>query len=187
MENRGKQKEKYKTHIKTPDFYSYYADMHFREYKEGRVNGIIDKESPYYVDYSTYCKIVDAFNLRLRDLILYDSFDYTMPARMGLLGIRKKRITPWIDSEGKLVNNLPIDWKKTKELWAVDEKAKEEKKIVRHYNKHSKGFVAKWYFSKRTATFKWKSAYSFIPCRTAKLELSKILKDEDSKIDYYLL
>ena len=110
-----------------------------------------------------------------------------MPYRLGLLGIRKKKLTPWINKEGELVNPLPIDWKATMDLWEVDEEAKRLKKRVRHYNEHTKGFIAQWYYSTTKATYQWKSAYSFIPCRTAKLDLSKILKDEDSKIDYYLL
>lgn len=187
MQRRGKQTEKHKTHIKTPDFYKYYANLYFREYKEGRTNGLINKDSKYYVDYSTYCKVLDIFNLNIRDLILYSSFDFNMPFRLGMLGIRKRRLTPWFDEDENLVNPLPINWGETLKLWEVDPKAKEEKKLVRHYNQHTKGFVARWYFSKKTATFKWKSAYAFIPCRTAKKELSKILKDETSTIDYYLL
>lgn len=183
---KGKQKEKHPAHIKGPDFYRYYANLHFREVKEGNKNGIIHKNSKYYLDYSTYSKIINIFNLKLRDIILYNTYDFTMPNRMGLLGIRKKKLTPWINEEGELVNPLPVDWKSTLDLWEVDPVAKEKKKLVRHYNKHTKGFIVQWYYSTRKATYKWKSAYGFIPCRSAKKELTKILKDEDSKIDYYL-
>lgn len=184
---RGKQKEKYKAHVKSAEFYEYYSKEYFKKFNSVRNRVLIDRENIFYVDYSTYCKVIDAFNKALREEILYNSFDYNMPSRLGLLGIRKKKLTPWINEKGELVNPLPIDWKATNDLWAVDAQAKKQKKIVRHFNEHSKGYIAQWYYSTTKATYQWKSAYAFIPCRTAKLELSKIMKDENNKIDYYLL
>jgi hypothetical protein len=184
---KGKQKEKYKAHVKSAEFYEFYSSEYFKKHNPTRNRVLIDRDNIFYVDYSAYCKVLDTFNKALRDEILYNSFDYNMPSRLGLLGIRKKKLTPWINEDGDLVNPLPIDWKATNDLWAVDSQAKKQKKIVRHFNEHSKGYIAQWYYSTTKATYQWKSAYSFIPCRTAKLELSKIMKDEDNKIDYYLL
>lgn len=184
MQRRGKQKERFFAHIKTANFYKYYSDLHFREYEGKKV--IIDRESKYYVDYSTFSTVLDLFNLKIRELILKESFDFNMPYRMGMLGIRKKKLTPWIDKEGKLVNPLPIDWKATNALWDADPIAKQQKKLVRHYNKHTKGYVAKWYYTTRHATYKWKLAYRFIPCRTGKVALGNILTDENNNIDYYI-
>ena len=187
MRKKGKQTEKYKAHIKSAEFYEFYSREYFKKHELKRNRLIIDRTSSFYVSFSEYCKVLDAFNMCLRDEILFNSFDYNMPSRLGLLGIRKKKLTPWINEEGKLINPLPIDWKATMDLWEVDEEAKRLKKLVRHFNEHSKGFIAQWYYSTTKATYQWKSAYAFIPCRTAKLELSKILKNEDSEIDYYLL
>lgn len=187
MERKGKQKEKHKAHIKSANFYEFYSSQYFKKHDSKRNRVIIDRTNIFYVDYSKYCKVIDMFNKALRDEILHNSFDYNLPSRLGLLGIRKKKRIPWIDKEGNLVNTLPVDWKATLELWEVDPKAKKEKKLVRHFNEHSKGYIAQWYYSTTKATYKWKSAYSFIPCRTAKLGLSKVMKDEDSKTDYYLL
>lgn len=183
MERRGKQKERHIAHIKTANFYKFYGDMHFREYIGKKV--IIDRDSKFYVDYALYSDVLDAFNEKLRDLILYESFDFNMPYRMGMLGIRKKKLSPWIDKEGKLVNPLPINWKATNDLWDADPVAKQQKKLVRHYNKHTKGYVAKWYYTTRKATFKWKHAYAFIPCRTGKVLLGKIMLDPNNNIDYF--
>lgn len=184
---KGKQQEKYKAHVKSADFYQFYSLMHFKGYCSKRNRTIIDRSSSFYVDYSTYCKVIDSFNRKLRDEILYHAFDYSMPFRMGYLGIRKRKLTPWINEAGELVNPLPPDWKATLDLWEVDPKAKEQKKLVRHFNEHTKGYIAQWYYSTARATYQWKSAYSFIPCRTAKIELSKILKNEKLEVDYYLL
>lgn len=183
---RGKQQEKYKAHIKSEDFYKFYSAMHFKGFDEKKGRVLIDRSSSFYVDYSKFCKVIDAFNLKLRDEILLNSFDFNMPYRLGLLGIRKKKLTPWINAEGVLVNPLPVDWKATLDLWEADPEAKRLKKRVRHFNEHSKGYIGQWYYSTSKATYQWKSAYAFIPCRTAKLMLKDILTDEDSKVDYYL-
>jgi hypothetical protein len=187
IQKKGKQEEKHKTHIKTPDFYSFYADTYFREVEKDKVRGKINRDTKFFIEYKVYCTVIDEFNKAIRDLILYKSFDFNMPSRLGVLGIRKRKLTPWFNEDGKLINPLPIDWKTTQDLWEGDPTAKEQKKLVRHYNAHTKGYVAKWYYSKRIATYKWKSAYAFIPCRTAKSELGKILKDPTSDVDYYLL
>lgn len=181
---KGKQKEKYFAHIKTAEFYKFFGDLHFREYEGKKI--IIDRDSKYYIDYNTFSLVLDLFNSKLRDLILKESFDFIMPYRMGMLGIRKKKLVPWIDKEGKLVNPLPINWKATNELWETDPVAKSKKKLVRHFNTHTQGYVSKWYYTTRHATYKWKLAYRFIPCRTSKLLLNEILTDENNNIDYYI-
>lgn len=185
MQKRGKQTEKNKAHVKSLDFYRFYSIMHFKGYNEERKRVLIDRDSPYYVDYSTYNKILSDFNIALRDEILYNAFEFIMPYRMGTLSIRKKKLTPWINEEGKLVNPFPPDWKATMDLWEADPISRKQKKLVRHTNTHTQGYVAKWYYSTRNATFKWKSAYGFMPCRTAKVLLSQALKDPESSVDYY--
>lgn len=185
MQKKGKQTEKHKAHIKSLDFYKFYSIMHFKEYNEKRKRVLIDKASPYYIDYSKYCKILSSFNITLRHEILYNAFEFIMPYRMGTLSIKKKKLTPWFNEKGKLINPMPVDWKTTMELWDLDPEAKKQKKLFKHTNKHTQGYVAKWYYSTRQATFQWKSAYGFMPCRTAKVLLGKALKDEDSTVDYY--
>lgn len=184
MAKKGKQEERYTAHIKTASFYKFYSDRWFREYEGKKI--IINRDTDYYIDLSTYATVIDSFNRQLRDLILMENYEFTMPHRMGRLSIKKKKLTPYIDKNGDFKNPLPIDWKKTNELWDSDPVAKEKKTLVRHYNEHTNGYVAKWFYSTNTATFKWKSAYAFIPCRTAKQLLAGVLKDEDSGVDYYL-
>lgn len=183
----GKQQEKYKAHIKSKDFYEFYTFLYFKEYLNGSKKATIYKNSEYYISYSDYCKVLDSLNIEIRNLILNEAFDFNIPYRMGLLSIRKKKYIPYLDDNGKLINNLPVDWNSTLELWKSDEKSKNKKTLVRYFNNHTKGYVAKWYYSVRKANYRYKSGYRFIPCRTAKLELAKLLKDETTNIDYYLL
>ena len=186
MENKGKQKERYPANVLLVDFYNYYAAKHFAEKKEGKKRSIIDRDSEYYITKDIYSKIISELNLAVSNMILTENLEFKMPARMGSIGIRKRIPKTWFDKNGKLINTMPPDWKATKDLWASDPDAKEKKKLVRHLNKHSNGYTARWFYNKLRATYKWKSAYCFLPCRTNQRKLTAILKDEDSTIDYYL-
>lgn len=188
-EKRGKQKEKHPAHIKSRETYNYYLNKYCRSFvgKNGktRKRGIIDRNE-YFIEYLDFNKIIDEINLALRHEIIYNTFDLRLPHRMGVIGIRKYNLTPYINKEGKVVNPLPVDWGATWKLWEADEVAKKNKKIVRHYNKHTKGFIVEWVYLKRTANYKNKTVYKFIPCRTAKAKLAEALRDPFSKVDYYL-
>lgn len=184
---KGKQEEKHKTHIATPDFYTYYANKHFREIAEGKKRGVLHKDSKYYMSAQKYSQIVDEFNSEVRDLIVNKSFDFIMPSRMGTLGVRKKRLTPYYDKNGVFRNPLPVDWQSTYELWESDPDAHADKKLVRFRNRHSGGYIAEWTLMKSKATFTNKSAYEFKPTRTAKQILGAVMLDfENNTIDYQL-
>lgn len=187
MTTKGKQTEKHKAHIKTKDFYDHYAGLHFKGHEEKRNRVIIDRSSPFYVDSKTYGSILEDFNLMIRDEIVNESKDFKMPSRLGTLGIRKKKRVPYVDDDGKVVNNLPIDWNKTRKLWESSPKAKAEKKLVRFYNEHSNGFVAKVRMFKVNANYKNKSIYTFIPTRTVKSMISENMTNRFSKVDYFEL
>lgn len=182
---RGKQKEKYEAHIKSLDFYKYYTAKYLFYYIKTRK--FVNRESFYYVDYTTYNLVLDRFNELLRDEIIYKSFEFSMPARMGLLKIGKTKTEPYINKEGEFINNLPVDWNSTIALWESDSEAKANKKLIRHTNEITKGYIAKWKYSVFQATYRWKNVYKFIPCRTAKVKLAKAIKDPNISVDYYLL
>lgn len=180
MEIKGKQKEKFKTDIKTGNFYSHYLDTYVREGKK------IDKESIYYTTYNVYSEVIDEINSYIRDLILNERFNFILPYRMGELEIKKTKPEPYIDEEGRLINTLPINWKATKDLWEVDLEAKANKKLVRHLNKHTQGYVAKVCYNVSQATYSYKRVYKFIPTRTLVRTLASIMKDPENKNDFYL-
>ena len=181
----GKQKEKHIAHIKSKEFYSYFATMFFKGHDKQRNRVLIDYDSAYYLDYVTYNKVIRRFNELVRDEVLYNAFDFILPARMGIMCIRKSKVEPWLDASGKLVNPLPVDWGKTNKLWATNPEAKAKKTLIHFRNEHSNGYIGKWRLNNSTATYKWKSAYSFIPTRTAKQKLGKIFLDEESTSDFY--
>ena len=182
--SRGKQEEKIKVHVGMSDFYKHYCLTTFKEKKGGRT--IVHDNSMYAIDRATYGQIVEFFHSRITDEIMLDNFEFKMPARMGTLSIRKRKPKLRFDEEGKLINTMPIDWKATNELWEEDPESKEKKKLVRHMNEHTNGYVPFWYYNPRTGTFRFKNAYKFNATRTVKRALSKVLKDDNINTNYYL-
>jgi len=168
------------------DYYDYYAINNFKEYLEGEKRGIIYKNSKYFVDRATYSKIVSDFNQMVCEEIMYENFEFKLPARMGDVSIKKYKPKMEFDENGLLITrSLPVDWKATNELWAENPEAKEAKKLVRFTNEHTKGYISKWYYGKASANYRFKSGYVFKASRANKREIAKILKDEDLNIDYY--
>ena len=184
---KGKQEEKHKTHIATPQFYTFYANRYFREIEKGQLRGKLHKDSKYYLTSQMYSKILDEFNSEVRELILNESFDFILPASMGILGIRKRKLIPYINSNGDFKNPLPVNWKATYELWESNPESHADKTLVRYRNKHSGGYIAEWTHMRAKATFKNKSGYDFKATRTAKQLLGAVMLDfENNTIDYQL-
>jgi hypothetical protein len=184
MLNKGKQAEKYKIHVATEDFYKHYCYSTFKE-KVGK-KSIIHRDSKFCVSRGDYGKIISDFNSLIAQEIILDNFEYKMPARMGVISIKKKKPKIYFDMDGKMVNRMPIDWKATKDLWAEDPESKELKKLVRHTNEHTQGYIPYWSFNSYTGTFKHKTVYKFIATRTHKRFLTTVLKDPNIEVNYYL-
>tara|TARA_R110000803_G_scaffold49695_1_gene103403 strand:- start:1126 stop:1626 length:501 start_codon:yes stop_codon:yes gene_type:complete len=138
------------------------------------------------VSQSLHAKVLNSFNKKLSKIILEEAFEYIIPQRVGALRIKKYK-PRLIDNEGNLIKkNLKPDWKATNELWARDEKAKENKTRVYHTNKHSDGYEYKWHFSNYRSNCVNKSAYCFLPSRTNKRGITALVTDENFEGDYYI-
>ena len=182
--NKGKQKEKIEVNVGMEDFYKFYCLSTFKEKVGNKTT--VHHSSKFNITRTLYGKIIEFFHCNITDEIMLENFEYKMPARLGTINIRKKKPKLRFDQNGKLINTMPVDWKATKDLWEEDPECKEQKKLVRHLNEHTNGYVPFWNYSVSTATFKNKSVYKFKPTRTIKRELSRILKDPNLKINYYL-
>lgn len=136
---------------------------------------------------AVFNKVVTQFNEKLIDLILNESFEYTLP-HLGLsLTIRKDKRSPKLVN-GKVVNNAPVDWVLTKKLWANNEEAKQNKVLVRYLNNHTNGYVFRIYCKKFGAQLKNRSIYKFKPSRKFQRSLSARIKDlTKDKFETYLL
>lgn len=111
--------------------------------------------------------IVKTINATLQDQLL-EGKDILLPHKMGRIEIRK--FLAKIDyKDGKLVTNLPIDWKKTIDLWWEDEECCKSKTLIRYEN--IERFAI--YYNKHFANFNNKSFYKFVPTRTLKKRLKQ--------------
>ena len=110
--------------------------------------------------------------------------DFMMPFRIGVLGIRKRKIQVTLNPDGTIDKRyLRPDWKSTKELWKRDEEAKQRKQIVFHLNKHFGGFNCKWFWDKSTCCITNQTAYSLVMTRENKRKLAKAIFE--GEVDYY--
>lgn len=138
-----------------------------------------------YVSSKSFGTVLKQFNKEICNAIVLDSYEYRMPYRLGYLRIRKFKTRLVLDPDGNLrTGHLHPDWVATKQLWEKNLKAKEEKKIVWHTNKHTQGFYCKWYWDKSVCNIKNSSVYSLVMSRTNKRKIAEAIKNNEN-IDYY--
>lgn len=161
---------KNKADYSMPDYYNFYNDNY--EHK---------------ISKKLFNKIVTEYNLGIVNFIINHNIDYSIPYLLFEITIRKVKRKPRI-VDGKLINNIPIDWKKTNELWDKDEDARNRKLLIRYNNSHTSGYVYKIYLKKFKAKVKNKIFYKFLPARLFKRNLSKRIKDiNKDNFDSFLL
>lgn len=110
------------------------------------------------VDYYTWSNIIYTFNYNQRDYCLETGDKVKLPWGFGELATSKKKTKKTItDPSGIERINLPINWKRTKELG----------KRIYHFNFHSDGFKLKWKWFVKTARFKSSKFWVFKPSRVS--------------------
>lgn len=138
------------------------------------------------VSYKLFREVWISFIEKVVDGIVTEGKDFTMPFRLGSVGIRKQKIRVKMNEDGSIDKRyLRPDWKATKELWARDEEAKKTKRIVFHLNKHFGGYNCKWFWDKSTCAVKNQSAYSLTMSRKNKRKLAAAIFNEELEVDYY--
>lgn len=170
MEKTNRGPKKIQGHYGMKDYYKYYKN---------------NNESP--VSSVKYNKVISLFNKELVELMLNENVEYDLPS-LGLnLSIRKDKRIPKIVN-GKLVNNSPVDWVTTQQLWEKNEDAKNNKVLVRYLNNHTSGYVFRIYCKKFGAKLKNRTVYKFKPARSFQRALGKRIKDlTKDKFESFLL
>lgn len=124
--------------------------------------------------------------------MIFNNYEYLLPAHLGSFRIRKKKVEPQINEEGELsVGKLSVDYKKTKKLWeekypgktGVELKAIPDKPLVRELNEHTDGYRCSWYWDKMTCNVRNQSAYILTMTRTNKQLLSRAITTND--LEFY--
>lgn len=155
---------KIKGDFKSIDLYNYYKSL-------------IEKNSKYDIKQKVFSSIIKDFNETLyqREIVL-NNHEFTIPCRLGTLRIKQFKRRYKIDENNKLISKLACNYKATRELWAKNPKAKENKKLIFHENTHSDGYEFRCHWSKKKSNTPCKSFYQFIPCRTNKRFISECIK-----------
>lgn len=130
------------------------------------------KEKKYVLTESQYFAITRKINDILAEEIANGN-DIKLPCRMGTIEIRKNDRKVIVGSDGKVYNNLPIDWNKTLELWYEDEEAYKNKTLVKMEEKE----IFKIYFNRESATFRNKNYYEFTFNKDLKIRLKQKIKE----------
>lgn len=171
--SKGKQPEKIKAHYNTEHYYKYYIN-----------SNCSDKNSKFYVTKKVYVKVLkEFFDLIIEDMIMTGE-PFILPYNMGKLQIKKYKVEVKLDENGNLVNKLPIDFHKTKLLRESNPEAAEKKIIIRHLNKHSDGYVFRFFYIKHRAKYKNRILYKFKITRTNKEKLARAIRKYGKKIDF---
>lgn len=167
--------------------------MDKRVHKNKKDYGIVDYRTYYNhkynknIDKTLYNKIITEFNTELRNLIIEESIIYKMPSLNLEILIKKDKRVPRIQN-GKLINNIPPDWKATKALWAKDPEAKEKKLLVRCNNSHTSNYIYRIYCKKFKCNLPSKTLIKFKPNRGFQRQLAKRIKDKNKgNLNAYML
>jgi len=138
------------------------------------------------VPYNAFTSVWQSFIGKVTDGIVLEGKDFTMPFRMGSVGIRKQKVLVKMNDDGSIDKRfLRPDWKATKALWERDPEAKDRKQLVFHLNKHFGGYNCKWFWDKSTCSVPNQTAYSLSMTRENKRKLAAAIFDEDLEVDYY--
>ncbi len=165
-----KRNHRIKADYGTPDYYNYFV-----------------KNNPELADMVSkreYGEILKEFNGFQRERLSNKGAHILFPSGLGYVELGKVKTEVKIDEEGKVVNNLPVDWKRTRELWRTHSEAKEKRTLIKFTNEHTEGYTFKVYYVRKRAKFKNKSIYRIRFNRQLKRDLSKSIFA--GKIDAFL-
>jgi hypothetical protein len=133
----------------------------------------IKKTGNNHISGIKFGEVLREFNEHVRERISTKGVEYIMPNRVGKIELRKIKTEVKIDDDGNIINNLPVNWKATRELWAESEKAKEKGTRIRYTNEHTNGHTFRIFYRTSKANYKNKSIYKMKVNRGMKRMLSK--------------
>jgi len=121
------------------------------------------------IPYSEYNVLLKEFHKFIAAKIL-DGEMVELPAGCGILYIGGIKVKIRTDENGE-VKGLAPDWPSTHKLWNSNPEAKKERRMVYHFNEHTKGvrYRTTWWVSSIPNI----SLYDFVFSRTNKREMAK--------------
>lgn len=122
------------------------------------------KGSDFYVDKNTYFKLNKILFEKMMNNVLIEGKEVKIPYNLGSLSVIKVK-TP--------LNRLKPDY----------DLSNKEGMIIYQLNDHSNGYIFRFRWKKMSAIFINKRYYSFIPTRSRKRELARLIKSGEQ--DYF--
>lgn len=118
------------------------------------------------IEYKKWDKVLRTYNQYFRDYILETGDRAKMPGGFGDFAISKKKRSKTKVKDGVTYINLPVDWKKTKEVG----------KYIYQFNSHTEGYSCKWYWFRGEARFTSSDVWIFKPSRESSRKITEYLK-----------
>lgn len=118
------------------------------------------------VDKVTYHNILSDFNMEIRDAMIYQNYTWKLPFMLGRMRIVKHKMN--------FGRKIPMDYAQS---------SKEGYKIY-HLNEERQNCLYRIRWEKSDIRIPNRSMYYFVPCRTFKRTLAKVLKTRPD-IDFF--
>ena len=163
-------------------------------YKESlKMKGNLDKKSDFNVPFLDFYNVIGKFNTKVKDAMIYNSWVFKMPYRLGTLYIKKMKMNFKLNQDGSIdKRGLVPDWPKTLKLWEKlypglskqELKKIPNKKLVFYMNEHTFGYKFIIHWQKKYCNIPNNGPYEFIFAKGNRRELACVLKSNPN-ITYY--
>lgn len=111
---------------------------------------------------------------------VFDGYDVRLGAKLGVIGIRGRKVIPTIDENGDIKGIAP-NWGETKKLHAKDPEAKAKGIKVYCFNEHTNGIRYKFFWAKRGVIIVNKTYYGLTFSRWNRRELNRLVTEENKE------
>jgi|SRR6187402_979836 len=125
------------------------------------------------VDIKIFVSVLNGY-MKFLTRKLFERGELMLPQKLGNVLIQGKKVNVRIE-DGE-IKGLAPDWVKTKQLWEEDAIAKENKKLVYHFNEDTNGIRYKFRWSTTRYLIPNKTLYGLKMTRTNKRFLSQLVK-----------
>jgi nucleoid DNA-binding protein len=147
----------------------------WRSSSKENYNNFCNKNPTLKITFDQWKNIIYSYNEYFKNYILETGEKARLPFGFGEFSINKKKRKKLKTVDGKVVVNLPIDWKKTKE----------KGKHIYNFNYHTEGFFFGWMWFKESTRIRNIDLWYFKPSRTTSRLLSHYIKTDSKYQNIY--
>jgi nucleoid DNA-binding protein len=147
----------------------------WRSSSKENYNNFCNKNPTIRITFDQWKNIIYSYNEYFKNYILETGEKARLPCGFGEFSINKKKRKKLKTVDGKVVVNLPIDWKKTKE----------KGKHIYNFNYHTEGFFFGWMWFKESTRIRNIDLWYFKPSRTTSRLLSHYIKTDNKYQNIY--